>query len=766
MKCAYLLPLLFFTGFCLTGGSAQTLNRSGVDSTIFVSHAVFLPGQSMASGQQNWCIASGDFNHDGLADVVVGSKLDGKVHLHLANGEGAFSHAGQFATRPDNRALVLFDANADGEPDLATVTMRGELCLLLNQGNGRFGQAKVWQLGGLLQDVVATDVDGDGDQDLLVAATSAQQVIWMKNEGNGQMVRAGSWPTGREPRSLALGDLDGDGSTDMVAGCDDGTITLFRGENGGFRRLERISSGSANWSVLIADLNGDGRSDIATASYLDKWLSIHLQKAGGQFPIAQQILSGDHNFDLVAADFDLDGDLDLATCSTLDKAIGFHLNDGAGHFSARHDLPSGDWNAGMAVADFDQDGDPDLMVASINDHQIHLHRNSSISPAREQDDPAVCLSGYVMDGDQQATLPRVPVSLRKAGAVIATTLTDEKGFFSFCEVVPGEYVLLGRAPGFPPGEQAFTMPDTDFQQDLLLYRGASTFLYGLITNTMTRERLPGALVQIRDSAGQILFTLTADSRGTYKTPINPGNYRVKASLEGFDSASVEVWVKSSSGNAGTRADLSLTPIPTDACLVGTVFDAETGNVIPLAWIAIRDEDGNPVKKIQAKQDGSYRVCLPFGEYEFSTTARGYFFQVDSVKVTEPEPESELRKDIFLKPLKENAHIVLRQIYFDVDKATLRPESVEELERVLAILTENPSLVVSIEGHTDSDATDSYNQDLSHRRAKAVVDYLASAGVSMSRLEYKGYGEARPVAPNDSPANKQLNRRTEFRVVKF
>ncbi len=759
--------LLFPALICLAfSGKAQVENRSGEDSTIFISHTVFLPRESLASGEQNWCIESADINGDGRTDLIVGAQPEGNIHIHLGEGGGTFSPGPVLTTSPYNRAVVVFDANGDQRHDLASVTMKGYLNIFANHGEQGFKEQSPHKVGGLLQDIEAIDIDRDGDQDLLIAGTTHDEIIWYRNEANFRFSRAGSWPTGKDPRSIALGDLNMDGQTDMVVGCDDGQIYLYLGESGGFRRWGKNSSGAANWSVVIADLNGDGRNDIATASYLDKWLSIHLNRGSNNFPASQQVLSGDHNFDLAPADFDLDGDLDLVTCSTLDKAIGFHLNDGSGHFSRRHSMQSGNWNAGLTVSDVDEDGDPDVVVASINDHQIHIHRNISNNPDQEETKEYVCLSGFVLDAESHQKLNRAAVSLRKEGRTVETMMSDENGFFEFCQLSPGKYSLSGRSPGYDVGEVAFSMPKSNHQQDILLRKPAPTYLYGLVTDQVSRELIPGATVIITNEAREELFQLRTDHRGRYKTAIHPGNYHLSATQEGYSPDNRSVTVDPPTDGRGTRADLALTSIPTDACLSGTVYDKETNDIIPGARIAIRDTAGNPIRKIQANDQGAFRACLPFGRYQFSTTAEGYFFNVEEVEIQEPDPESQLTRDIYLQPLKKDAHFVLEHIHYDVNKATLRPESIEELERVTDILQNNPSLVVSIEGHTDSDATDAYNLDLSDRRAASVVNYLTEAEIESSRLLYEGFGERRPVAPNDSPENKQLNRRTELRVVSY
>jgi OmpA-OmpF porin, OOP family len=102
------------------------------------------------------------------------------------------------------------------------------------------------------------------------------------------------------------------------------------------------------------------------------------------------------------------------------------------------------------------------------------------------------------------------------------------------------------------------------------------------------------------------------------------------------------------------------------------------------------------------------------------------------------------------------------IYFDVNKDVVKPESYATLKEIAAALNENPDVRVKITGHTDSDGADEANLDLSRRRAESVKNELGKTfGIDLSRLETEGMGETAPIAPNDSPVNKALNRRVEF-----
>ena len=120
------------------------------------------------------------------------------------------------------------------------------------------------------------------------------------------------------------------------------------------------------------------------------------------------------------------------------------------------------------------------------------------------------------------------------------------------------------------------------------------------------------------------------------------------------------------------------------------------------------------------------------------------------------------KDDLAERLENEGKVDLYGIYFDTDKATLKPESEGTLNQVLGLLNAKPALRIAIAGHTDSQASDSYNLDLSRRRAQAVTKWLTDKGVAASRLEAQGFGEAQPVADNDSAAGRALNRRVEIR----
>jgi outer membrane protein OmpA-like peptidoglycan-associated protein len=181
---------------------------------------------------------------------------------------------------------------------------------------------------------------------------------------------------------------------------------------------------------------------------------------------------------------------------------------------------------------------------------------------------------------------------------------------------------------------------------------------------------------------------------------------------------------------------------------------------------IDNKTGQNIASFQSNAvSGRYLVSLPSGtNYGIVVRQDGYLFHSENFDLPATAAYAEVVKDIPLKKLEVGVVIVLNNIFFDTGKAILRPESTSELERLLKLFTDMPTLKLEMAGHTDNVGDDAKNQDLSQRRAQAVVTYLTQHGVATTRLTAVGYGETKPVAPNTTKAGRQLNRRTEFKVT--
>jgi outer membrane protein OmpA-like peptidoglycan-associated protein len=201
-------------------------------------------------------------------------------------------------------------------------------------------------------------------------------------------------------------------------------------------------------------------------------------------------------------------------------------------------------------------------------------------------------------------------------------------------------------------------------------------------------------------------------------------------------------------------------------LKGTVTDDATHQPVEANIDLIDNTSGQTIANFKSNAtSGKYLVSLPSGtNYGIVVRQDGYLFHSENFDLPAGAAYAEVVKDIPLKKLEVGTVIVLRNIFFDTGKASLRPESTAELERLQKLLTETPALKLEMAGHTDDVGEAAMNQDLSQRRAQAVVTYLTQHGIAAARLTAAGYGETKPVMPNTSKLNRQLNRRTEFKVT--
>ena len=166
-----------------------------------------------------------------------------------------------------------------------------------------------------------------------------------------------------------------------------------------------------------------------------------------------------------------------------------------------------------------------------------------------------------------------------------------------------------------------------------------------------------------------------------------------------------------------------------------------------------------------KSTGSYLFSLPSGrDYAITMTAEKYFFHAEHIDIPESAPYFELFNSVELKPAEVGESMVLNHLFFDHDKATLKPESKAELSRTIKLMKQNPKLLFEISGHTDDRGSEAYNLDLSERRAESVVNYLIDNGIGKSRLVHAGYGFNRNIATNDTEAGRKKNRRVEMLII--
>ena len=202
---------------------------------------------------------------------------------------------------------------------------------------------------------------------------------------------------------------------------------------------------------------------------------------------------------------------------------------------------------------------------------------------------------------------------------------------------------------------------------------------------------------------------------------------------------------------------------------GNVYNAKTRQPLSASLLYETLPDGEEAGNgLSNPYDGSFKIVLPYNKnYSIRATADHFFAISENLNLDSliKEGYKEIHKDLYLVPIEIGQVVRLNNVFFDFDKWDLRPESYIELNRVVKLLNENPKIEIEMSAHTDSRGTDEYNFKLSDNRARSVMDYIVSQGISSARITSHGYGESKPVSSNDTDEGRQQNRRVEFTILK-
>ena len=267
---------------------------------------------------------------------------------------------------------------------------------------------------------------------------------------------------------------------------------------------------------------------------------------------------------------------------------------------------------------------------------------------------------------------------------------------------------------------------------------------------------------INSSADDFGITFGEEETGFFSS--NRGDGRGYDNIYSFELPSIRVWIS------------------------GTVLDKDD-EPVPDAIIRIVGNDGSNQKEY-ARKDGSFRFKLDRGvHYVMLASCRGYLNSKQEFISDAEEKDAEYGVNFVLASISKP--ILIENIFYDFDRATLRPESETSLNELVKMLDDNPNVSIELGAHTDYKGSDVYNQRLSERRAQSVVNYLIEAGIDPRRLQAKGYGESKPktitkklatqypqfkggdvlteeyiskLSPEDQEIANQINRRTEFQVL--
>jgi len=285
----------------------------------------------------------------------------------------------------------------------------------------------------------------------------------------------------------------------------------------------------------------------------------------------------------------------------------------------------------------------------------------------------------------------------------------------------------------------------------------------------TSDGLPGY-------GGSDLFVLKKLSNGKWGTPENMG-YPINT-IENEGSLAVAAdgytaYYASDREDSRGGLDIYSFTLPAHArpfktiYVKGLVTDLISKKGLPANLELTDNATGTTINKVQTDELGHYFITLPEGkDYTFTVNRKGYLFYSSAYALSGAAPDSTYVKNITLEPIKLASSFVFTQVLFDNNSFALLPASLPELNKLVQILEENPSMHIQISGYTDNIGKTSDNLILSTNRAKSIVNYLSGKGIATERLSYKGFGSDNPIATNETAAGRALNRRTSFTITKL
>ena len=282
-------------------------------------------------------------------------------------------------------------------------------------------------------------------------------------------------------------------------------------------------------------------------------------------------------------------------------------------------------------------------------------------------------------------------------------------------------------------------------------------------------------VPINTPDDDIFFVATKDGKRGYYASVRENGYGFKdiymVTLPDLDNMSKKdlTEIKTDSAAVIPPEIPELKKELEQVSMVVSVIDGDSGAPID-ATVRFKNIADNSQAPVNKNSVGQFVFTFNNTEaiaYRLSIEASGYIFETFDITIPAMnETEQKMSKNVRMRKPKVNFTKVLRNIYFDFNKATFKGNSFEELDRLLAFMNQNPTNEVEIRGHTDNIGSAIFNKNLSQRRAEAVMKYLIDKGIDASRLQANGYGEELPMASNDDEREgRELNRRVEFKILK-
>ena len=350
-------------------------------------NGTFKPQVTYVTASNPYSVAVADFNGDGNLDLAVANANNFNViSVFHGNGDGTFSGQLQYATGNTPISIAVGDVNNDGNPDIVVANQQGNtVSVLINTGSGpsqSFLTHVDYNTAAFPTGATLGDFNKDGNLDIAVAAGDGNTVSVLLGNGDGTFRTQTNYGAGDIPSAIAAADFNNDGNLDLVV-ADSGSNSanvLFSNGDGTFQTRIDYAAGLSPHAVASGDFNGDGIPDLAVVNSncangcSPSTVSILLGNGDGTFQAPTQFSTGTGSdpFAIAAADLNADGKLDLAIADYATGKVAIMLGNGDGTFDAPTFFTVGNEPSSVAIGDFNADGVPDLAVTNFDSGNLSV----------------------------------------------------------------------------------------------------------------------------------------------------------------------------------------------------------------------------------------------------------------------------------------------------------------------------------------------------------------------------------------------------------
>lgn len=418
-------------------------------------------------GKNPMGVAVGDFNHDGRADLAVANYdttagSSDSVSVLLNTGNGTFAAAQNYQADAGTTAVAVGDFNGDGIQDLVAVsTSTQRLTVLKGNGDGTFTPGtRHFGAGEIPLRLAVADFNGDGIADVAVANKGSNNVSVLLGNGDLTFRGAISYPAGTSPFAVVVGDFNGDGIPDLAvsnAGSNNVTVLLGKGD-GTFQPGVSFAVGTSPAFLAVADVNGDQIPDLVVANTGSNNVSVLIGKGDGTFQAADNYPAKGGPIGIAAADMDGDGKLDLvATSYGGNRVIVLHGNgDGTFTAAAAYDVGSGP--LAVAAGDFNGDSRTDIVTTNPGGSSVSLLVGATgsttttltSSPNPSKSGATVTFKAVVQGVQPDFAMPRGTVTFADGGTPLAggkVSLSGGTATFSISTLSSGTHSITAVYSG-------------------------------------------------------------------------------------------------------------------------------------------------------------------------------------------------------------------------------------------------------------------------------------------------------------------------------